>query len=64
MQVGQPVTQRSLEIVKIEHKLEKRPGITGAWDEKDDDGAPVRNEYKKAPCTPPGCQSQCKTFFM
>ncbi len=35
-------------MVKMEHILEKRPGFTGAWDEKDDDWPLVRNEYKKA----------------
>ncbi len=34
VKVGWPVTWGLLEIVKLEHLLEKRPGFTGAWDEK------------------------------
>ncbi len=62
VQVGKPVTQGSLDIVKMEHALEKRPWFTRAWGEKDNDWALVRNEYQKSHCTTPGYRNWCRTF--
>ncbi len=47
VQVGRPASQGSLQMVKLEHTQEKRPGFTGAWDENNDDWALIKSEYKK-----------------
>ncbi len=48
-----PVTSGSLEVGKMEHKLEKRLGLNVPWDENAEDWAAVNYEYQKSYCATP-----------
>ncbi len=64
VQVGRPVTQRSLEIVKIKHIMEKRLGLPRAWDENDHDWGSARNEHQKTHWSTPGCPNGVRAIKM
>ncbi|KAL7462772.1 hypothetical protein ACHAXS_004154 [Conticribra weissflogii] len=61
-QIGRPITRGSLERVKMDHELTKRPLNTGAWDDSTGTWAVARDTYQKTNCATFGCRNRCRTY--